>query len=194
MISYLKIQFRQGLFFIPLIIIPIILFTKNYLFIFFFLQTRFFNCFKQPDFHLLLFNVTGADLNTQLKHYNLSWLVWFNVWFVIAQTINLILYDVNILMAITQLINFNITLFICFIVGNTLSNSDIITIKSGFLRLLGNSFIFNMSISISYTVSQITTLLNITPLVNITFLLGVITVWHYHTLQQTTIKYKHYYL
>ena len=191
---YLSYQLRQGLFLIPLITIPVLLLTNNYLFVFFILQTRFYKIFQQTDFPLQLLNVTGADLGNLLKGYNLSWVVWFNAWFILAQIIHLFVNDLTFIAVLTQQINFNIFLFVGFIVGNCMSNSDLITIRSGFLRLLSASFVFGMSISITYMILQICLFLNQSFLISMLLLAGVIFTWHYLIKQQNRINYLSYYV
>ncbi|MBW6482525.1 MAG: hypothetical protein K0B10_05645 [Vicingaceae bacterium] len=187
-------QLRQGLFLIPLIIIPLNFFTPNYLIVFLLFQNRFFNVLQQNDFHLPLLHITGAGLNNLLKAYNLSWAIWFNGWFIVAQIINLIGVKISLQELMINAINFNSLLFLSFIVGNTLSNSDMITIKNGLLRLIGASFFFGTSISLCFALLKGVEMLHITFLVNVVFLLSMLSVWHYHVNLQKRVTYIPYYL
>ena len=190
----IKYQLRQGLFLIPVIILPVLLFTKSYLFVFFILQTRFYKVFQQNDFPLQLLQVTGTDLGTLLKAYNLSWAVWLNAWLVVSQIINLIFYDTTFLTTVTQQVHFNILLFIGFILGNNISNSDLITVKNSILKFLGMSFLFGTCISITAMVLQISSFLNQSFLISVFLLSGIIYTWNYLIKQQHNIKYISYYL
>ncbi len=194
LLTQLKYQLRQGLFLIPLIILPFVLLTKSEVIVFLFLQTRFFRVFEQNDFQLPIFHITGAELSKHLRFYNLSWAIWFNGWFLVAQTIQLIWLKTPLQELMVHFINFNSLLFLSFIVGNTLSNSDMITIKNGLLRLVGSSLIFGTSISLCYALLKGVEMLHITFLVNVIFLLSMVSVWHYHVNLQKRAPYIPYYL
>jgi len=194
MVINLKYQLRQGLFLIPLIVIPFFIMTNSYVVPLLFLQGKFFRVFKQNDFNFQLLHITGSDLNKLLYSYNLSWTIWFNAWFLIALLINCFWFNRAAQDALVIFVDFNIALFVSFIVGNTISNSDMITLKSSILRTIGSSFIFGISISLSYAILQILQWLNVSILINFILLLGVILAWRYHTKQQKRIKYIPYYL
>jgi hypothetical protein len=162
--------------------------------VFFVLQVRFFKIFEQTDFHLHLAYLTGAPLSKFLFFYNLSWAVWFNAWFLLAQIIHLFVSEVTFITGLTQLINFNILLFVGFIVGNRISNSDLITLKSSILKFLSMSFLFGMSISITYMVLQISSFFNRSNFIPVLLLSVVIYTWHYLIKQHHSIKYISYYL
>ena len=193
-IEFLKIQFRQRIFLIVSIIIPIVFLDLNYFITFLFLQKIFLNTFRNTDFQFTLLNITGAELKEPLKFYNLSWTIWFNLWFIITKIVESFLLDSAIQSICIELLDFNIHLFISFIIGNIISDSDMITVKNSILRFLGMSFIFGVSLSMSYILLRGISILDITPLVNITILLGVISIWHYHVKRQYRIKFIQFYL
>ena len=193
-ISFLKYQFRQGLFLIPFITIPLVLIMHHYVWVFLFLQGRFFRVIQQNDFNFSLVHITGSDLKLPLKAYNLSWTAWFNVWFFIAKIIDVNWLENSIRMALIEIIDFNALLFVSFIVGNTLTNSDLITLKSSILKWLGASFIFGITISLFYLLLTSITTFSISPFVNILLFLSSIITWRYHLQQQNKINYIRYYL
>lgn len=192
--SLLKYQLRQGLFLIPLIIVPLYFLTHNYIIVFLLLQNRFFNMFQQNDFHLPMLHVTGADLNNLLKTYNLSWTIWFNGWFIVAQTINLIWLKIPFQESMVHFINFNSILFTSFIVGNLLSNSDLITVKNSIFRYLALSFIFSFSISTVYSISLLINYFQQTFWVDTFLLIVIIQAWNYSITKHIRIKHITYYL
>lgn len=190
----LKYQFRQGLFLIPIIVIPLDLLFKTYFLAFFLLQNRFFNVFQQADFHLLQVHISGSKLKYILKQYNLSWAIWFNLWFFVDLAIQIFWFETPFHLYLGELINFNALLFMSFIIGNMLSNSDLITIKNNFLRYLGLSFIFSFSISLVYSACLFINSFHNSFWYSTFLLIVIVQLWHYTTLKQNRIKYINYYL
>lgn len=189
----LKYQFRQGLFLVPLLVIPLVLIAKSNFVFFLLLQGRFFTMFEQDDFHLILFHISGAGLNKVLFSYNLSWSIWFNAWFGLAQIINLIWLNFSVSRIFLELLNFNIILFTSLIVGNTISNSGVTTIKNRMLKLLASSFIFSITIGFVYAMLQGLELLHVTVFVNLFLVVITISFWGYYTRKASYIKnIKHY--
>ncbi len=192
--KYLKYQFRQGLFFIPIIVIPIYYITNNYVLVFILLQSRFFNSFQQKDFHLPIIHICGAQLKSPFKWYNLSWALWFNLWFIVTLAIQVFWFKSTIQLHLVELINFNSILFMSFIIGNMLSNSDLVTIKSSILRLLALSFIFSFSVSVVYSICFLINSFH-NSLWGTTFLfIIIIQSWIYSISKHKHIKYISYYL
>lgn len=189
---FLNTQFRNRLFIIPLIFLPLAIYANSYIIVIFFLQNRFTNVFRNSDFHLDLFHITGKGLSRYLQTYNLSWAIWFNLWFIISRMVDVLLIKNEIRTALIDLINFNIVLFISFVIGNLLSNSDMITISRSFVRIIGASFVFSVAVSAVYALLYGITLLNI-PMVNILLLLLSIVGWQYSLRQQVEITYIQYY-
>jgi len=192
--NILKIQIRKKLFLIPLIIIPFFIATKSYIIIFLLLQGRFFNVFQQADFQVHLYHITGSTLKKMLHSYNLSWGIWFNLWFILSQTIYLFSNSGSFQFIIIELIDFNIILFISFIIGNMLSNSDLITIKIGLLKTMAASFVFGTCISLAFALLKILTLLNTPIFIHLILLMIMVGIWQYYTKQQLQIKFIQYYL
>ena len=189
----LKYQLRQGLFIVPAIVIPLFLATDNVAIIFFLLQARFFKVFQQSDFQTTLIHLSGNKLAQTLYNYNLSWAIWFNSWLIIALLISYWV-DSTLQNASTMLVDFNILLFISFVIGNTISNSDIILIKQSLVRMLAASFIFGLTVGFSSLILMALTKFNISIFIHLFFLAGVVFFWKHHTRQQKQIKYIHFYL
>lgn len=192
--TFLKFQFRNILFLLPLSIVPFMVLLNNYVLLIFFFQTKFFNIFKQNDFFIYQLYVSGADLNNVLKSYNLSWAIWFNVYSLLSITINMFRLDETISFIFTEFINFNIVLFLSFIIGNIISNSDFITIKNSFFRFLSASTVFGVGISFCFGILQLINLYNLSFYINIILLFITVTIWYFHTNGQTKINYIRYFL
>lgn len=192
--TYIKCQFRMGLFFLPVLLIPLILTKINYLILFLFLQKRFYNVFFQEDFQLTLLFITGARLNKILRSFNLSWAIWFNLWFIIAQIIDSLYFKTEFSLLFIKLINFNTILFTSFIIGNIISNSNISIIKNYLIKLLIPSFIFSLGIGFFYLLLRLSAILNITPFANLILLTVAMSTWFYNLKKQNSIKNIHYYL
>lgn len=185
-------QYRKRLFLTPALLLLLGLFTNYYIIAILMLQNRFTNVFRNSDFNLKLYLITGKGLGRYLQIYNLSWVVWFNLWFLASKTVYVFYMNSPIYTALIDLTNFNIILFISFVVGNAISNSDMITISNSFLRSLGSSFVFCAVLSVAYPLLYGITLFKIAA-INILLLLLTLTGWQYSTRKQSKIRYIQYY-
>jgi len=172
----LKNQYRARLFLVPALSVFFGFFNNYYIIVFLILQNRFTNLYRNSDFTYKLLHVTGRTLGSYLQSYNLSWVIWFNLWFVIAKIVSVIFGNSTILATMTDLINFNIIMFVSFIVGNTISNSYLITISSLFLRSLGSSFVYSSIIGFVYLLLYLVSLTKMLYL-NLLFFLITISIW-----------------
>ncbi len=192
--TFLKYQYRNILFLLPLSLVPFMVFLNNYVILLFFFQTKFFNIFKQNDFFVYQLYVSGADLNKVLKSYNLSWAIWFDLWVLLSLTINMFRLDEPINFVFTEFVNFNIVLFVSFVIGNKISNSDFITIKNSCLRFLSASTVFGVAISLCFGILQLLNLYDLSFYVNIILLFITVSIWYFHTNGQTKINYIRYFI
>ena len=112
--------------------------TSAYVLVFLLLQRRFFEVFRQKDYQLISFYITGISLQNTFFSYNLSWAIWLNGWHVVTTLIHLFFTTTPAIDLIREWVDFNTLLFISFSIGNLISNSDMITVKSSFWRLIGS--------------------------------------------------------
>jgi hypothetical protein len=188
----LKSQFRKREFFIPFLFIILIFFTDNFIIIFIVLQNRFTGVFENSDFNLKLFHTAGKSLSRYLQIYNLSWATWFNLWFICSKFIDIILLEKKVYFAFMDVINFNIILFFSFIIGNIISNSNIVTISKAIFRFAGSALVFGIIISIIYAIVYAITLYEI-AIINIIVLFTIVLGWNYSIKQQIQINFIDYY-
>lgn len=188
----LNYQYRKRLFLIPAMLLIVGIFPHYYIIIFLLLQKRFTNIYHNSDFNLSLFNITGKDLGSYLKIYNLSWIIWFNMWVLTAKLLSIIFMNISIQMVLAELVNFNIVMLAGFISGNLISNSDLITISGSFFRSLGSSFIFSLVLAVTYLMLYIISMTKVSSLnLFLLFFSGI--TWFISTGKQTHIKYIQYY-
>ena len=125
--------------------------------------------------------------------YNMSWILWYNIWFAVMK-ISISFYSINNTpVNMEEFLDFNILLFIAFMVGNMISNSFLITIQRFILRFLISSSLFCLIMVASYF------LINQVPPGEMFFqlkclgLVLCIAIWHETIKKQKTIKYIEYY-
>lgn len=165
-----------------------------YVLVFLLLQRRFFEVFRQKDYQLISFHITGISLQNTFFSYNLSWAIWLNGWYVVTTLIHLFFTTTPTMDLIREWVDFNTLLFISFSIGNLISNSDMITVKSSFWRLIGSSFVFGTSLSMTYLLLNSIKHLEIPIIVNFLFLIAVVFLWKKLLQHENRINYIQYYL
>lgn len=189
---FLKIQFRERFFIIPLLIIPLIIFSDSYIFVLIFMQKNFTNVFNNKDFNLNLMYLTGRKLGDYLLLYNLSWLVWLNQYFILTRLILMLSTSNTFITYLIDFVNFNTLLFIGFTFGNLISNSDMITISNEIVRRIITSLVFIIFISFFFAVLTINSFFDFF-FINAIVLLFSFYIWYTITRRQVSITFIDYY-
>lgn len=192
--TILKFQYRTLLILMPLSILPFMIILNNNIILILFSQSRFFNLFKQKDFFIHNFHASGIELSRWLKSYNTAMTIYSNLWVIASVIVVFFINKESINLIFTKLINFNIALFFSMTLGNKISNSDFITIKSSILRFLSASFIFNLGLGGCIAIFSLLKFYNIPIYVNIILLIFTFIIWYYYTNKQKRIKYIEYFL
>ena len=189
---FLKIQFRERFFIIPLLIIPLIIFSDSYIFVLIFMQKNFTNVFNNKDFNLNLMYLTVRKLGDYLLLYNLSWLVWLNQYFILTRLILMLSTSNTFITYLIDFVNFNTLLFIGFTFGNLISNSDMITISNEIVRRIITSLVFIIFISFFFAVLTINSFFDFF-FINAIVLLFSFYIWYTITRRQVSITFIDYY-
>ena len=183
----LKYQFRKGVFLLPLLMV-IMGYVESMEFLFLFIiYTKFCNIFKQPDFHFKLIYMNGSIFKSLLKAYNISWIVWLNLWYLALVILRIIFLQVSLKAGFIDLLAFNAILIPIILVGNFLSNSDLVTIRNRAIRYLATIFFYGIVLSASSLV--ILSIKQFYPFFNLLIIIIALLMWQSYIKQFVNPKF-----
>lgn len=146
----IKYELRKGVLFSPLLIayifaLVIFLADKNTaLIVPFLLQTDYYKPNGRNIIGIRLVRITDFNLSKLLLLTNTSFLLWLFLGYVLGRVSSLIFSTHTAMQETLWLLEFFQVNLMAFIVGNTIANSDLFTIKNCFWKTVSPPFAFNL--------------------------------------------------
>jgi hypothetical protein len=198
--AYLKYQLRSRAFLAP----SIFVFFTVYHFIIpgfdmsrigiVFLQALFYDAIRRSSVNLYLLRTSGFALRRLLLMQNTSYFIWFNLWFLLSQLIIIIWGHEPLFNAMRSILRFEILLLSATIIGNVISNSDFVTIKSKFWQFTAAAFVFLMSYLVISTFVRILWKMTHSFTLLIIIIIGLTIAWWLELQSEKKVKFFKYML
>lgn len=143
--TIVKNQFLCGSFSEPLILIAFGLYIGESSLVFLFQPAVFYLYYRRKDFHFYNLYCSGGPISSYIMAYNASWILWFNIWYIILTVISINKCESGIFICFLQ---YNLYLMVTIIVGNLIFNSSATLLVNKFFRRVIPYLIYSVSILI----------------------------------------------
>jgi len=147
----LKYQFRSG-FFITLIVTFFASLLESYflynisLIVFLFNQKLFFSIYSNLFISIIHIRISDIKVSKVLLLHNLSILFWLNLWYLLGKLFASFFFHLTLSTDFIYYITFNCCAVFSFIIGNYISNSDVVTYKVRFMQSFASRSVFTSSL------------------------------------------------
>ncbi len=156
----------------------------------FFLQGIFYDVIRRSNINLQLVWTSRFPLRKLLWLHNVGYFIWFNLWFLLAETILVVFAHEPMAESFRSIFRFEILLVMATVVGNVISNSDYVTIKSKFWQYSAAATVFTLCYLITSMGVRIVWHLWHSYLLLIIATAGLVLLWNY---QLKTVTHFHFF-
>ena len=150
-LTLLKYQLRSG-FFITLIVTFFASLLESYflynisLIVFLIHQKLFYSIYSNFFISIIHIRISDIKVSIVLLLHNLSILFWLNLWYLLGKLFASFFFHLSLSANFIYYITFNGCAMVSFIIGNYISNSDVVTYKVRFIQSIVSRSVFTSSL------------------------------------------------
>ena len=198
--KFLKYQYKSRADLAPMIFV---IFTVYHFFIpsadmsrigIFFLQGLFYDVLRRSSINIMLVRTTVFPLRKLLWLHNAANFIWFNLWNLAAEIILMVFAHEAFGEALRHILRFEILLIASITVGNVISTSDYVTIKSKFWQYTAAIVVFTLAyLTVSFSVRIFWNLTH-SYLLLMFFIMVMVLIWNMELKTERQIRFFKYLL
>ncbi len=174
----LEITFQFNLVFLPFII----------------LYPYFVKDFSKSLIEINLLRITNCNLGRYIKSNNITTIIWSNLFVIAGVICKFIIGDAVLYDELMYLFIISILLFTSIIIGNIITNSDIVTIRSSFWKHTLSILVYQSTVGFMYLMSNLALIIPYSVWLLSSMLIILIIIWWYNLKSYKTIIYYKYLL